>query len=95
MAPILALPNQDAHFRLETDASGYTTGAIQSQLCDDKKWHPVGFTSKSLNPAEHNYTIYDKELLSVICGLEEWRHILEGTKHVIKILNNHRNLTYF
>ena len=44
---------------------------------------------------EHNYAIYDKELLSVIRGLEEWRHILEGTKHTIEILNDHRNLTYF
>ena len=38
---------------------------------------------------EYNYTIYDKELLSVICRLEEWRHILEGTKHRIEILNDH------
>ena len=44
---------------------------------------------------ERNYAIYDKELLSVIRGLEEWRHILEGTKHTIKILNDHQNLTYF
>ena len=51
--------------------------------------------SKSLSPAQRNYAIYDKELLSVICGLEEWRHILEGTKHTIEILNDHRNLTYF
>ena len=71
------------------------TGAILSQLRDDEKWHPVGFTSKSLSPAEHNYAIYNKELLSVIRGLEEWRHILEGTKHTIEILNDHRNLTYF
>jgi len=56
---------------------------------------PVGFTSKGLSPTECNYTIYDKELLSVIRGLEEWRHILEGTKHTIEILNDHRNLTYF
>ena len=68
---------------------------ILSQLCDDEKWHPVSFTSKSLSPAKCNYTIYDKELLSVIRGLEEWRHILEGTKHTIEILNDHRNLTYF
>ena len=71
------------------------TRAILSQLRDDEKWHPVGFTSKSLSPAERNYAIYDKELLLVICGLEEWRHILEGTKHMIEILNDHRNLTYF
>ena len=94
-APVLILPNQDVHFQLKTDISGYATRVILSLLCDDEKWHPVGFTSKSLNPGEHNYTIYNKELLSVIRGLEEWRHILEGTKHTIEILNDHRNLTYF
>jgi len=52
---------------------------IVSQLCKDEKWHPVGFTSKTLLDAERNYEIHDKELLSVIQGLEEWRHILEGT----------------
>ena len=69
--------------------------AILSQLCDDEKWHPVSFTSKSLSLAKCNYTIYDKELPSVIHRLEEWRHILEGTKHMIEIMNDHRNLTYF
>ena len=94
-APVLVLPNPDTCFQLKTDASSYTTGAILSQLCDDEKWHPVSFMSKSLSPAECNYAIYDKELLSVIWGLEDWRHILEGTKHTIEILNDHRNLTYF
>src|SRR5882724_2931604 len=93
--PILVQPNQEALFRLETDASGYATGAVLSQLSEDGKWHPVGFTSKGLNLAKRNYAIHEKELLSVICGLEEWKHILEGTKHMIEILNDHRNLTYF
>ena len=35
------------------------------------------------------------ELLLVICRLEEWRHILEGTKYMMKILNNHWNIMYF
>ena len=65
------------------------TRVILSQLHNDEKWHPVSFMSKSLSLVERNYTIYDKELLSVICGLEEWRHILEGTKHTIEILNDH------
>jgi len=51
--------------------------------------------SKGLNLAERNYVIHDKELLLVIGGLKEWRHVLEGTKHTIEILNDHRNLTYF
>ena len=93
--PILVQPDQSVQFRLEMDASGYATGAVLSQLCEDDKWHPVGFTSKSLSSAERNYEIHDKELLSVIRGLEEWRHILEGTKHTIEVLNDHRNLTYF
>ena len=93
--PILVLPDQGKRFRLETDASAYATGAVLSQLCDDGKWRPVGFVSKSLNETERNYAIHDKELLSVIRGLEEWRHILEGTTFKIEILNDHRNLTYF
>ena len=88
-ALILILPDQDTCFQLVTNTSGYATGAILSQLHDDEKWHPVSFTSESLSPVECNFAIYNKELLSVICGLEEWRHILEGTKHTIKILNDH------
>ena len=82
------------HFRLETDASGYVTRAVLSQICNEM-WHPIGFTSKGLSPAERNYVVHDKEMLSVICGLKEWRHILEGTKHMIEILNDRKNLTYF
>jgi len=46
-----------------------------SQLCKDDKWHPVGFTSKSLSDAKRNYEIHNKELLSVIWGLEEWKEL--------------------
>jgi RNase H-like domain found in reverse transcriptase len=68
---------------------------VLSQLCDDEKWRPVGFMSKSLNEAERNYQIYDKELLSVIRALEEWRHLLEGATHTVDVYNDHQNLTYF
>src|SRR5882724_2361902 len=93
--PILVQSNQKALFRLETNTSGYTTRPVLSHLCDDGKWHPVGFTSKGLDVAKRNYEVHDKELLSVIQGLEEWIHVLEGTKHMIEILNDHRNLMYF
>jgi len=93
--PILVQSNQEALFRLETDASGYATGAVLSQQSKGGKWHPKGFMSKGLYSAERNYAINDKELLSAIHGLKEWQHILEGTKHMIEILNDHRNLTYF
>ena len=70
--PILVQPNQEAPFRLETDTSGYATGAVLSQLSKDSKWHPVGFMSKGLNSAERKYVIHDKEVILVICSLKEW-----------------------
>ena len=94
-APILVQPDVTKPFRLETDASDFATGAVLSQLGDDEKWRPVGFISKSLNDAERNYHVHDKELLSVIRALEEWRHLLEGAVHLVDIYNDHRNLTYF
>jgi transposase InsO family protein len=94
-APILVQPDVSKPFKLETDASDFATGAVLSQLCEDEKWRPVGFLSKSLSEAERNYQVYDKELLSVIRALEEWRHLLEGAAHQVEIYNDHRNLTYF
>ena len=94
-SPILIQPDVKKPFKLETDASDFATGAVLSQLGEDEKWRPVGFISKSLNGAERNYQIHDKELLSVIRALEEWRHLLEGATHPVDIYNDHRNLTYF
>ena len=93
--PILVQMDQNVQFKLDTNAFGYATRVVLSQLCDDGKWHPVGFTSKGLDAAKRNYKIHDKELLSVIHGLEEWRHILEGTKYKIEILKDHQKLTHF
>ncbi|KAJ8495689.1 hypothetical protein ONZ45_g12751 [Pleurotus djamor] len=76
--PILAAPIESRPWRLEADSSDFATGAVFSQLNpEDDKWHPVAFFSKSLSPAERNYEIHDKEMLSIIRGLEEWRHYLE------------------
>jgi len=38
---------------------------------EDEKWRLVVFISKSLNKAERNYKIYDKEMLVIIRCLEE------------------------
>jgi len=58
---------------------------VLSQLSEDGKWHPVGFTSKGLDSAKRNYAIQTRN----------GNIVLEGTKHTIEIINDHRNLTYF
>jgi len=45
----------------------------------------VAYLSKSLNETERNYEIYDKEMMMVIRGLENWRYLLKGAKFKFKI----------
>ena len=95
-APILAFPDDHQPYRIEADSSDCATGAVLSQLsATDGKWHPVAFYSKSLSDVERNYEIHDKELLSIIRALEEWRHFLEGAEHKVEIWTDHQNLRYF
>lgn len=94
-APILIFPDENKPYKLEADSSDYATGAVLSQEGEDGKWHPVSFLSKSLSSVERNYEIHDKEMLAIIKSLEEWRHYLEGAKHVFEIWTDHKNLEYF
>ena len=81
-------------YHLKTNSSEYVTGPVLSQLDDDEKWHHAGFYSKGLNDVERDHPEHDKDMLSVIRGLQEWRHPLEGAKHKFKILNDHHKLLY-
>jgi len=53
--------------------------------CEDGKWRPVAFLSKSLNEKERNYKIHNKKILAVTRGLENWRHLLKGTKFKFEV----------
>jgi len=44
---------------------------------------------------QRNYEIHDKEMLAIIKGLENWRHLLEGIHFKFKIWTDHKNLEYF
>jgi len=68
--PILAILDIDREIRVEADASDYATGGVLSTKCENRKWKPVAFISKSLNTIEQNYEIHDKEMLAVIRCLE-------------------------
>ena len=63
--------------------------------CEDDRWRPVAYISKSLSDTEKNYEIHDKEMLAVIRCLEAWRHFLEGTRIKFKVWTDHKNLEYF
>src|SRR5258705_1471349 len=92
---ILEQPDTNKPFRLECDASKFAMGAVLSQRGLDGLWHMVASMSRSFNPAERNYDIYDRELLAIIKALKEWRHYLEGGLQPIEVLSDHKNLEIF
>ena len=75
--------------------SDYTTGEVLSMEYEDELWRPVAFLSKSLNETKKNYEIYDKEMLVIIRGLENQRHLLESAEYKFEIWMDHKNLKYF
>jgi hypothetical protein len=54
------------------DASDVATGVVLSQLQPDRSYQPLGYASKSFLETKQQYTTYDKELLGIMCMLEDW-----------------------
>jgi len=46
---VLVTPDLDREMRVEIDASDFVTGGVLSMKCEDEKWRPVTYISKSLN----------------------------------------------
>ena len=90
---VLLLPRREGKFRVKTDASGHTIEAVLSQE-QDGKWKPIAFLSRMIQPAEQNYKIYDKELLTIVEALTKWRQYLLDTLETFEIWTDHKNLKY-
>lgn len=94
-APLLRHFQPGLETRVETDASaGMTARVLQQRQDDDHEWHPVAFYSESLQGAELNYPIHDKELKAVVRALELWRAELLGMNS-FEIVTDHRALLFF
>ena len=83
---LLAYPNFNKEFNIYTDASKVQLGAV---IIQDKR--PIAFFSRKLNPAQTRYTVAERELLSIVEVLKEFRNILLGQKVIVH--TDHKNLT--
>jgi RNase H-like domain found in reverse transcriptase/Reverse transcriptase (RNA-dependent DNA polymerase) len=99
---VLVPPDQDWQFILEVDASQFTTGAILYQAdkkMADQKGNPIlqpcGYHSQTFSTTEQQYPIYDREFLAVIWGLKHWDYLLKCVKHLVLVITDHANLTYY
>ncbi len=81
-APILRLPDPNRPFSVDTDACDYQIGATLFQEYEDGR-HPVGFWSRSLPPAEKNYSASELECLAVVWAAQILRPYLEGKEFTV------------
>ena len=86
-APVLAIPNFDKGFLLETDASIKGLGAVLSQQQKDDHMHPVAFASRALSTPEKNYSVTDLETLAVVWAVSHFHAYLYG--HDVEVRTDH------
>ncbi|XP_070017836.1 uncharacterized protein [Nicotiana sylvestris] len=82
VAPIIVAPNWEQPFELMCDASDYAIGAVLGQR-KGKMMHPIYYASRTLSGAQVNYTITEKEMLTVVFAFNKFRSYLIGSKVIV------------
>ena len=89
--PVLALPNKDDSFVLDTDASNEAIGAelIQLQNGEEKV---IAYGSYALTKEQRRYCTTRKELLAVVRFCRQYKYYLMGKPFTIR--TDHSSLTW-
>jgi len=89
-APILALPRRDGHYIVDGDAIYEQLGCCLQQQQPDGEYHPIGYCSRVLLPAERNFFATEIEALGVVWAETRLRSYLEGAEFLVRC--DHRAL---
>jgi hypothetical protein len=86
-APVLAIPNFQIPFAVETDACKHGVGAVLSQ-----NGLLVAYLSKALGPVAQTMSTYEKECLAILLAVEKWRSYVQHAPFTI--ITDHRSLVH-
>ena len=83
---VLKLYDQSLPIRVSCDASTIGLGAVLEQK-DNKQWHPIAYSSRSLTSSEKNYSQIDREVLSIVFACNKYHQYIYGQK--FEVYNDH------
>lgn len=88
--PILVHYDPDLPIQVTCDASSYGLGSVISHKMTDGTIRPIAFASRTLHPAERNYSQVEKEALACIFAVTRFHQYLYGRK--FQLVTDHKPL---
>ena len=90
--PVLAFPDWNLPFIVETDASDCALSGVLAQKIFDEKLQkeilkPIAYYSRKFNSAQQNYDASNREALAIVASLEHFRHYILGRQ--VTVITDH------
>jgi hypothetical protein len=87
--PVLAFPDFDKPFTIQTDASSVALGAVTGQT-KNGKFHPCMYSSRHLTDAETRYSATERELLAIVWAAKRFNAYIYGRN--VTFITDHKPL---
>jgi len=89
---ILAYPDFNKKFTLDTDCSGTAMGAVLSQTDENGIEKPIAYFSRTLNEAQKRYPITKQEMCALVEAIRHFKPYLYGAKFICRV--DHHSLIW-